>query len=79
MKIFEFLQEDHGGLSSMRLAMFIIVICFCTEWMHWTFTVPAKVFEPSINTVGLVVASLGIKTVQKFAEKPDPNPEPPKA
>lgn len=67
--ITEFLQEDNGGLSSIRLFSVVSIICMAIDWMHAVFTVGR--WAPDMNLIALVLGPITAKVVQKrFEEKP---------
>ena len=66
MKIFQFLQEDNGVFSSVRLLMFLSVLMFCLDWlMH---IVHSTVYDPPYSIIGFMFGIFSMKVVQKFAE-----------
>lgn len=71
MKIFSFLQEDNGGLSSMRLFSFITITCMGIDWIHAIFTVGK--YSPDIALISLVLGVVGAKVIQKPFEKNEEN------
>ena len=69
-KLLEFLSEDNGRLSNTRLANFLVVLSFITDWQAhiWRHIE----YNPSFTIVGIVASIMGIKVAQKFAEKKNP-------
>lgn len=69
----EFLQEDNGGLSAIRLFSFVSIACMAIDWMHAVFTVGR--WSPDMNLIALVMGPITAKVVQKrFEEKVPPPP-----
>lgn len=66
-KILSFLQEDNGGISSMRVFSFVTIICMATDWMHAVFT--SGKWSPDIALIGLVLGTITAKVVQKPFEQ----------
>lgn len=66
-KIFSFLQEDNGGISSMRVFSFVTVFCMAIDWMHAVFTVGK--WSPDIALIGLVLGTITAKVAQKPFEQ----------
>ena len=73
-KLLEFLQEDNGGYSSMRLFSLVGIVCMATDWMYTIFH--GGHYSPDPSLVALVLGPITAKVVQKkFEEKlPTPNP-----
>ena len=67
MKLLSFLQEDNGGISSMRLFSCVTIICMAVDWMHAVFTVGK--WEPDIALIGLVLGTITAKVAQKPFEQ----------
>ena len=61
--LFSFLQEDNGGISSMRLFSFVTILCMATDWMHAVFTIGK--WSPDIALIGLVLGTITAKVAQK--------------
>lgn len=61
--LFSFLQEDNGGISSMRLFSFVTILCMAIDWMHAVFTVGK--WSPDIALIGLVLGTITAKVAQK--------------
>lgn len=70
-KLLEFLQEDNGGYSGLRAFNLIILGCFCTAWIHAEFKAGSTGYHPDLNVIGVVIAALTAKVVQKFGEQKD--------
>jgi len=68
-RIYEFFQENNGMFSSSRLFSFLIVAAALVDWMHAVFATPAAKWDPTVQTISLVIGVLGFKVTQKFAEK----------
>lgn len=67
-KLLEFLQEDNGGFSAMRLFSFVSIICMAVDWMHTIFT--GNRYTPDPSLLALVLGPITAKVVQKqFEEK----------
>jgi len=66
MKLFEFLQEDNGGFSMIRLLSFLSVVCLVIDWMHAVFT--TGVWKPDVAVLAYVTSIIGLKVVQKDKE-----------
>lgn len=62
-KMLHFLQEDNGGLSSMRLFAFVTIACMATDWLHAVFTVGR--WTPDVALIGLVLGTMTAKVAQK--------------
>src|SRR5574343_280639 len=75
--LFEFLQEDNGGPSAIRLFSFVSVVCMAVDWMHAVFTVGKWSPDPSL--IALVLGPITAKVVQKRLEEKPPPPTPPPA
>ncbi len=73
-KIFEFLQEDNGGFSSMRVFSAVSILCMAVDWMHAVFTV--GVWKPDPSLLALVLGPITAKVVQKRFEEKLPTPVP---
>ena len=69
MKFLEFLQEDNGGVSSMRVFSFVTIVCMAIDWMHAIFTVGR--WSPDIALIGLVLGTITAKVAQKPFEQKD--------
>ncbi len=68
-KLLEFLQEDNGGYSAMRLFSLVSIGCMAVDWM-WT-TFHGGHYSPDPGLVALVLGPITAKVVQKrFEEKP---------
>ena len=66
-KFLEFFSGANGQLSSVRAQTWLVILCFCTDWlMH---IIRGQEFNPNINVVGLVLGVLKLKVVQKFGEE----------
>lgn len=67
--LFEFMQEDNGGPSAVRLYSFVSIVCMAVDWMHAVFTVGA--WRPDPALIALVLGPITAKVVQKrYEEKP---------
>ena len=66
-KIFEFLQEDNGGISSIRIFSFVSIACMAIDWMHAVFTIGK--WSPDIALIGLVLGTITAKIAQKPFEQ----------
>ncbi len=66
MKIKEFFQESNGRFSAARL--FSLFVCFAAiiDWMYSVFN--CGVWQPSNQTVAIIIASLCLKVIQKGKE-----------
>lgn len=67
MGILNFLQEDNGGVSSMRVFSFVVIMCMAADWMHAVFTVGR--WSPDIALIGLVLGTITVKVAQKPFEQ----------
>ena len=67
MKLLEFFQEANGGLSSVRLFGFLIVICTVIDWQHAIWTIGR--WSPDWQVLTFVAGVLGIKVWQRGAEQ----------
>ena len=65
-KVLEFLCEDNGNFSSMRLFTLLIVLATIAEWSVCIFH--RTMWNPTGGELGLILSTLGIKTVQKQLE-----------
>jgi hypothetical protein len=68
MKIFEFLKEANGQLSSSRLFAFLCVFSAIVDWQHAVWTV--GIWHPDYATIGLIIGAIAGKVAQKFGEQP---------
>ena len=66
MSLLGLFKEDNGNVSSMRVAMFIIVMCCMVDYMHAVFYTGG--WKPSTEVITILLGSLGLKVGQKFAE-----------
>lgn len=66
MKWLEFLQENDGSFSSMRL--FALLVCLATiiDWLYSVFS--AGVWKPTNQTVFIISSTLCLKVYQKGKE-----------
>ena len=65
-KIIEFLQDSSGKLSSARLAMFLIILAFTSDYV--VHIVRSIEFDPALSIIGIVTAVMGIKVIQRKNE-----------
>lgn len=73
-KLFEFLQEENGGYSSIRVFSCVSIICMAIDWMHAVWF-GSGVYKPDPSLLALVLGPITAKVVQKkFEEKPTPAP-----
>ena len=63
----QFLKEDNGNFSSMRLAFLIAVVCIMVSWSVVSIT-KGELIGFDWQEVGLFLGLFGLKGVQKFAE-----------
>jgi len=70
MKILQFLQEDNGNFSATRLAFLCYAFALTAKLVisAWRGTP----FEPTDNTVWILVVLMSGKVVQKFTEPKSP-------
>ena len=73
-KLLEFLQEDNGGYSSMRLFSLVSIGCMAVDWM-WTIFHGGH-YSPDPSLVALVLGPITAKVVQKKFEEKQPTPGP---
>ena len=66
MRILEFLTDDSGQLSNMRLVGLMVSSGFMADWM--AHVIRSLEFDPSWSTVSLVAAVIGAKVFQKGSE-----------
>ncbi|TRU48254.1 MAG: hypothetical protein EWV49_13590 [Microcystis aeruginosa Ma_QC_Ch_20071001_S25] len=62
----QFFQENNGQFSSVRAQTWLVILCFCADWI--VHIVRDQAFVPDISIVGVVLGVLGLKVTQKFAE-----------
>lgn len=62
----QFFQENNGQFSSVRAQTWLVILCFCADWI--VYIVRYQAFVPDISIVGIVLGVLGLKVTQKFAE-----------
>jgi hypothetical protein len=67
----QLLKESNGQYSSIRGQTWLIILCFCGDWI--THIVRGEPFAPDLSIVGIVVGVLGAKVGQKFAENKESN------
>jgi len=66
MRVLEFLQDDSGRLSQVRLVNFLIAGGFISDWvLH---VIRNLEFDPAWSTVSLVGTVIGLKVLQKKSE-----------
>ena len=65
-KAIEFLQDSSGKLSSARLAMFLIILAFTSDYV--VHIVRSIEFDPALSIIGIVTAVMGIKVIQRKNE-----------
>ena len=64
----EFLSEDNGGLSTMRMAVMLIIVAFLFNWTYLTVhTGQAIPFD--WEDIALLLGAMGIKAFQKDKEE----------
>ena len=68
MKVLQFFQEDNGNFSATRLGF--LAFTFGLTFMLVISAYHRVPFEPSDNTVWILMALMTGKAVQKFGEKP---------
>lgn len=66
-QLLSFLQENNGGVSSVRVFSFVTIVCMATDWMHAVFT--SGKWSPDIALIGLVLGTITAKVVQKPLEQ----------
>ncbi len=66
MRILEFLTDDSGQLSNVRLVGLMISSGFMADWM--AHVIRSLEFDPAWSTVSLVASVIGAKVVQKGSE-----------
>ena len=67
--MFDVFKENNGGVSSVRVIAFMIVTAVLFVWV--SVSLKTWTIQPlDMNTVVMVLGSLGAKVGQKFAEKP---------
>ena len=66
MRILEFLTDDSGQLSQIRLIGLMIAGGFMADWM--AHVVRSLEFDPAWSTVSLLASVIGAKVVQKISE-----------
>ena len=71
MKILQFLSEDNGTLSSTRLLFVLWGVGGFVAWVVMSFkSQPCAFAMLPWEYIGVVMSLGGVKTVQKFGEKP---------
>lgn len=75
-RLLSILQDENGQLSTMRVGLLIIVLCFATEWQYaiWSgaVTQPAEGltgYVPDVKTLVAIFGAFGFKTLQKPFER----------
>ena len=63
----KFLQDDSGNNSSMRLAMFLLVVCVMTGWLYAT-VVNRAVQDIPAGLASILIAAFAAKVWQKGTE-----------
>ncbi len=66
-KLMELIQDGEGKLSATRVTMFLMGISGVISWQHAIWT--AGTWIPSVTEVSIILASMGMKTIQKYFEK----------
>lgn len=70
MKILEFMQEDNGGLSNIRLLVAFIIVCIMGTWTY--VSIAEKALAPlDWQIVGTLIGALLAKAWQKGKEATD--------
>lgn len=62
----QFFQENNRQFSSVRAQTWLVILCFCADWI--VHIVRYQAFVTDISIVGIVLVVLGLKVTQKFAE-----------
>ena len=63
----KFLQDDSGNNSSMRLAMFLLVVCVMIGWLYVTVRLQVVQDIPP-GLVSIIIAAFAAKVWQKGTE-----------
>jgi len=63
----QFLSEDSGRLSSIRIAQLSVVALFCLNWI--VDIIRGVIFSPHWSVVGIIAGIVGAKVVQKKFEQ----------
>ena len=63
----QFFQDSNEQFSSVRAQAWLVILCFCGDWI--VHIVRNQPFTPDISIVGIVLGVLGLKVTQKFAEE----------
>ena len=66
-RMFEFLEEDNGGISFMRVASFGIIGVTLFVWAYTSIRT-MQIQKMDIEQIMLILGSLGFKLGQKFVE-----------
>jgi len=66
MRILEFVTDDSGHLSNVRLVGLMISSGFMADWI--AHVIRSLEFDPAWSTVSLVAAVIGAKVFQKGSE-----------
>lgn len=66
-KFLEFLQDEQGQYSSMRLIQYMFAIVYCIAWLNHCFDPSAP--APTPTDLGAVLGTGGLKLLQKAKEK----------
>jgi hypothetical protein len=70
-KWWTFFEDNAGGFSMMRLAFLLTVLAVLANWSYVVFLKGELIDFPQ-GAVALLVGFGGVKTVQRFGEKPSP-------
>lgn len=66
-KLFKIISDEKGMPSSMRVYSLIVLLMYALDWTAHIYR--CQEFTPSSSSVGVVIAALGAKAVQKKLEK----------
>lgn len=72
-KLFEFLQEENGGLSTARLIPVVITAAIIFKYVWQVITTNTSNFTP--EEITMILGSFGIKVGQKALENKPANEE----
>lgn len=65
-KISQFLTGRDGEFSSIRAQTWLVILCFCGDWI--SHIIRNQPFTPDISVVGIILGILSAKVTQKYVE-----------
>ena len=63
----QFLQDSNGQYSSVRAQTWLVILCFCGDWI--AHIIRREPFVPDLSIVGVVLGVMGLKVGQKYVEE----------